>query len=362
VLVAGGAGFLGAAVVRRLVALGARVTAVDPLDPRCGGDRRRLAPVAGRIEWVETSIERFVAPGAGPPLGRWAAVFDCVGVADHRFGLAHPMADRRINCDAGLALLAAMGRDRAAGPLVAIGSRNQLGGGPPGAAGGRLAEDAPLAPRDLQAVHKTALEGYHRVLAPRWGVRSAFVRLAAVYGPGQRLSGPGPGFVGELLAAALARRELVVYGGLGRVKDLVVLDDAVEALVRLGAAAGPESVGVFHLGGGGCRVGALLAALDPLVGPLSVRLEPFPPEVAALDGGGVVLDCGRLERAVGPLPRTPLAIGLAATLAAARSDDTRPAAAPGSNGPPPARTRRPPERERVPIDAAGVTLSERSSP
>jgi hypothetical protein len=109
-------------------------------------------------------------------------------------------------------------------------------------------------------------------------------------------------------------------------------------------------------------VGALLAALDPLVGPLSVRLEPFPPEVAALDGGGVVRDCGRLERAVGPRPRTPLAIGLAATLAAARSDDTRPAAAPGSNGPPPARTRRPPERERVPIDAAGVTLSERSSP
>lgn len=383
VLVAGGAGFLGAAVVRRLVGLGAEVTVVDPLDPRCGGDRARLGLVAGRVEWAETPIERFVAPGAGPPLRRWAAVFDCVGVADHRFGLAHPQVDRRINCDAGLALLTAMGRDRAAGPLVAIGSRNQLAAGPPGdgATGRPLTEDAPLAPRDLQAVHKTALEGYHRVLAPRWGVRSAFVRLAAVYGPGQRLRGPGLGFVGELLAAALGRREVVVYGGLGRVKDLIFLDDAVEALVRLGAATGrPEppkrvkprvevrtgapagdpaadrAVGVFHLGGGGCRVGALLAALDALAGPLAVRVEPFPAEVAALDGGEVVLDTGRLERAVGRLPATPLAAGLAATLAAAAG------AAAGAVGPSPAA---PPETagpEGVPIGAAGVTLSERSLP
>lgn len=329
VLVPGGAGFLGSRLCRRLAALGAEVTAVDSLDPRCGGERSRLAGVA---ELVEAPIEEL-AVGGGPRSGqigrfdRWALIFNCIGLADHHLGFERPEVDYRINCASGLALLAALHRDGAGGRLISFGSRNQYGR--PGD-GAPLTEEAPLAPLDVQAVHKTALEGYQAVYGARWGLATAFVRLTNLYGPGMRLAPPGTGFVGELLGAALAGRELVVYGGLDRVKDLVYVDDAVEAVVALGAVEGEEGRGVFNLGGAPCRIGELLAAIEAAIEgamgeerrPLAVRVEPFPAAIARLDTGDTVLDCGRLERATGWRPTTGLADGVAATLAVAVAPPT----------------------------------------
>lgn len=306
VLVAGGAGFLGSALARRLAALGARVTVVDSFDPRCGGNDFNLSGLEDRVSLHRQEIGAYLAAHG---LGDSALVFNCMGLADHHLGQACPETDYELNCATGLALLRQARAERAGCRIVSLGARNQYGAG-----ASHLDEGAPLAPLDVQAVHKTALEHYHRVFARTAGIRYAFVRLTNTYGPGQRMRGDGIGFAAELLRAALESRPVVVYGGLERVKDLLFVADAAEALLRLGAAdeEDEEPWPVYNLGGSPCRVGDLVRCLEAALGSVDLEVRPFPPGLP--DAGDTVLDCGKLDRATGWRPRTALEEGVAATL------------------------------------------------
>ncbi|MEL7060749.1 MAG: NAD-dependent epimerase/dehydratase family protein [Acidobacteriota bacterium] len=315
VLVAGGAGFLGAAIARRLVGIGAAVQVVDSLDPACSGRREALVDVAAHIDWIEAPIEDALAD---LDLADLDLAIDCVGLADHHLGFKHPELDHRLNCGAGLALLRAVARlaedsaDATAPRLLAFGARNQYGRQP----AVRLDEATPLQPSDVQAIHKTTLEHYHRVLGGRAGVASTFFRLTNTYGPGQRLAGDGIGFVGEMVRDAVAGRELVIWGDLDRTKDLLFIDDVVDAALLAGAT--PQALGVFNLGGRPTSLRRFLGALDAALGPVARRIEPFPEALRHLDVGDATLDASAFERVTGWQPQVPIEDGLARTVEAAR--------------------------------------------
>ncbi len=305
ILVSGGAGFIGSRLSKRLCDLGAVVTVVDPLDPFCGGDLFNLRPCRGEIRLIRRRIENFVRD---EKLQTFSLIFNCAGLSDHHLGFQRPDVDYRVNCRSGVALLQEIAKNRLPLRMVSIGSRSQYGRG-----SSSISESDPLEPLDIQAAHKTALEHYHRVYGQAFGIDFVFLRLTNTYGPGQRMRGKGIGFVGEIIRESLDGNPVIIFGSLNRVKDLLYLDDVVEALLCAGMADNIRDR-IFNVGAGPCRVGDLLAAIREEIPGLEVKVRNFPDGMKSLDTGDSVLNSEKFSEASGWSPAVGLEKGISSTI------------------------------------------------
>lgn len=305
VLVPGGAGFIGSNLAKRLVSLGANVTIVDSFDPSCGANKFNIKEIMSSIVFAKKSIEKFLV---SRDINKYDVVFNCVGLSNHHIGPADIRKDYDINCASALAILRDMARKRSGARLISIGSRSQYG-----KAGSRhVNESCPMDPIDIQAVHKTTLEGYHRIFADNYGLDLIFARLTNVYGPCQRIRGYGMGLAGEMLRDCITGRNITVFGSLKRVKDMVYVDDAVLALLLLGAAKKRAHL-TYNIGGAKCTLADLTGAIAA-ASSARIRIKPFSGKIKKMDTGDVVLDAGRIKRLTGWKARTGIREGIDMTI------------------------------------------------
>jgi nucleoside-diphosphate-sugar epimerase len=171
---------------------------------------------------------------------------------------------------------------------------------------GPLAHDAPLRPRTHYGGYKQANEGTARVYWQDDGITSIGLRPYVVYGPG-RDQGLTSSPTTAMLAATLGQPYQIPFGGRF---DMQFADDVAQAFIR--AARVPfDGADVFNLRGSVVHVSEIVAAIEAAVpgmrGQLSFTDVPlgFPEE----------MDDTPLLSALGPLPRTPLAEGVATTIA-----------------------------------------------
>jgi UDP-glucose 4-epimerase len=179
-------------------------------------------------------------------------------------------------------------------------------------------EDSATAPRTAYGRAKLGLE--QAIADRRAAVPGVSLRLATVYGPGQRVS-KGQGVIAHWLAAAAAGRPLRLFGNPGTVRDYVYIDDVVDALARIGefgrdGAAPPD---VINIGSGEpTRLGELLElVLAAVSGPVDVERLPG----RGFDHYDAVLDIRRAAELVGWQPETSLPAGLAKTWWALWADE-----------------------------------------
>jgi UDP-glucose 4-epimerase len=308
VLVTGALGFIGANLTRALVDAGcARVIAVDSLEPTCGGTASNLDGVDGvelhLADIGDTARMRALVEEVD-------LVFNLAAHLGHVASMRAPRRDLAINCDAQLGFLEAC-RGRGAALRIVLTSTRQVYGAPR-----RLPvdEEHPLDPPDVNGVHKIAVEHYHRLYARTTGLEVVCLRLTNVYGPRQRLIGAA-GVVPTFLTRALRGEPIALFGGGAQRRDLLYVDDAVEALLRAATveSAAGETLNV------GCPEGVplreLAERLIALVGRGSVREMPMPEEQAAVEIGDYATDARRCERVLGWRARTSLDEGLARTIA-----------------------------------------------
>jgi UDP-glucuronate 4-epimerase len=170
---------------------------------------------------------------------------------------------------------------------------------------GPIAYDAPLHPRTLYGVYKQANEGTARVYWADDAITSIGLRPHVVYGPG-RDQGMTSSPTTAMLAAALGIPYAIPFGGRF---DMQFAEDVANAFIR--ATRVPlEGAEVFNLRGSVVHVSEVVAAIEAVVpdarGTLSFVDAPlsFPED----------MDQTPLLTALGPLPRTPLADGVAATI------------------------------------------------
>jgi UDP-glucose 4-epimerase len=307
VLVAGGLGFIGSTLARRLVELGAEVLIVDNLYPDYGGNRFNIAGFEGRVTIVEADIRDESR------LAEWVAgkrfFFNVAAQTSHLESLRHPLADLDINCRAPLALLEAC-RASAPGVTVVYGSTRQMYGRPE-----RLPvkEDHPLRPVDVNGVSKLAGEAFHTLYAELYGLRTVSLRLTNTYGPRMRIKDNRQNFVGIWLRSVLEGQPFEVWNGAQR-RDLTYVDDAVDAF--LVAALLPEPKGrAFNIGGHGpVSLRALAEALVAANGGGRYELREFPAERKRIDIGDYWSDDAAFRAASGWQPKVGLAAGLERSL------------------------------------------------
>jgi nucleoside-diphosphate-sugar epimerase len=301
VLIPGGAGFIGSRLAGRLSSLGAAVTVVDPRDKYCGGNLFNLRTCRQGIRIVRKKIEAFIR---GDSLRDFSCIFNCAGLSDHHLGLVRPDIDYRINCQSGIALLQRLAETGIEAKIVSIGSRSQYGKG-----GSGIVESDPLQPLDIQAVHKTALEYYHTVYGKAFGLDFIYLRLTNTYGPGQRMKGKGIGFIGEIIRNSLDHQEIVIYGSLDRVKDLIYVEDVVDAMLYAGIIKG-NSDPVFNIGGQSRPVGELIECVRKELPGIQVKVQEFPENIKKMDAGDAVLNSEKFFSRTGWSPRTALEEGI----------------------------------------------------
>jgi nucleoside-diphosphate-sugar epimerase len=174
---------------------------------------------------------------------------------------------------------------------------------------GPVGHEAAQRPRTHYGVYKRANEGTALVYWLDDGISSIGLRPYVVYGPG-RDQGLTSSPTTAMLAAALDVPYEIPFGGRF---DLQFADDVARAFIR--AARAPfEGAEVFNLHGSVAHVRDVLSEIEEAVpemrGKLSYKEAPlsFPEE----------MDDTPLIDALGPLPRTSLKDGVAATLATFR--------------------------------------------
>lgn len=280
ILITGVAGFIGSYVASRFLHEGYSVVGVDDLS-------------SGRVENIPAGLEFIQGDLA---LASTIAVIprDCrkvlhlAGQSSGEISFDDPVADLEKNTVSTLNLIR-YGMDNGIERIVYASSMSVYG----------MVENAPIgenhvcSPLSCYGVGKYASEGYLRVYKNR--LPSVGLRMFNVYGPGQDLSNLRQGMVSIFLAQALAGGRIEVKGSTDRFRDLIFIDDVVEAWFR--AATYPSALGQILNVGTGIKttVGALLDRICKSVPDASYYVQGATPG----DQSGIFADVSMLNQCLG---------------------------------------------------------------
>jgi len=307
VTITGGAGFIGSALARRLLGLGAEIVLADAMISETGANPANIADIRERVRVDVADIRDATA--MRHLLAGQDFLFDLAAQTSHMESMQAPENDLAVNCAAQLQLLEIC---RATAPDITIvhaGTR-QIYGRPRYVP---VDEDHPLRPADVNGVNKMAGEAYHLLFRDVYGIKSRSLRLTNIYGPGMRIKDARQNFVGIWLRRAVEREPFEVWGGEQR-RDLLYIDDAVEAF--LCAATSPETEGLaLNVGGDApCSLAELAASLVRVNGGGHYENREFPVERKRIDIGDFITDDRRFRALTGWKPRVALEDGLARSL------------------------------------------------
>lgn len=309
VLITGGYGFIGAWIIRNLLARGDEVWVFDLRE-----DNRRLRLI---LPAAEVAKVRFV-PGDVTDLPALSAAIAQHQITHviHLAGLqvptcrADPLLGAKVNVLGTLAVFEAV---KAAGDqvqrLVYASSAAVFGGPdkyPPRTYNWPLADDVPLIPSTHYGVFKCCNEGNARIYFQDFGLSSVGLRPWTVYGVGRDL-----GMTSEptkaIKAALLGRPYHINFGGW---TDFQYADDVAKTFIYAleRPYTGAKS---YNLRGSVVTLPEFHAVLCQVL-PEAAQLITFGTTQIAI---AYDLADDALQRDLGPMPRTPLIDGIRETVA-----------------------------------------------
>ncbi len=276
VLITGGSGFIGTNLADRLLTLGRQVVILDNLS-RSGVDQnatwlqqkhgRKLRIVVGDVR-NRDDIQRAIS-GVEQVFHFAAQVAVTTSITD-------PRTDFEVNVLGTLNLLEAI-RDLGTRPSLVYTSTNKVYGGLEDihlrAAGQRY---EPIDPRILErgisecrsldfhtpyGCSKGAAEQYVLDYARSFGQPAAVFRMSCIYGPHQ-FGTEDQGWVAHFLIRALDGKPLTLYGDGMQVRDILFVEDLVDAFLLAQEHMSRISGQAFNIGGGPQRTTSLLELVD----------------------------------------------------------------------------------------------------
>lgn len=301
-VVTGGAGFIGSALVRRLVEEGdGRVAVIDNL---LTGKRENLAELWDRIEFHAVDIRDYEALA---PLLRGAdTVFHLAAIPSVPRSIEDPVPSHEVNVDGTFQVLRAC----AAGGvrrLVYAASSSAYGDTP------ALPKVETMAPQPLSpyALQKLTGEYYARVFHSCYGLETVSLRYFNVYGPRQDPSSPYSGVISIFLRAILERRRPTIFGDGEQSRDFTYVEDVVTLTIKASRAANVAGK-LYNAGNGGqYTLNQIWHLLQQIEG---VWLEPIYAPPRPGDVRHSRADTTAAVRDLGHAPRFSLEEGLRRTL------------------------------------------------
>ena len=298
-LVTGGCGFLGSALVRRLLAESCEVVVVDDLSR---GSPENLGPSHDHV----LVVRQDVASGLGQVFATFQpqAVFHLAALHFIPDCDADPARCLRVNVDGTRAVLEATASLREPACLVLASSAAVYA-----PADGPLHEEDPLGPVDVYGYSKRWAEELAASFAARTGTAVGIARLFNVFGPGETNAHFIPSVICQLKDGGSVR-----LGNLASKRDYVFVDDAAEALLRLAWHGRDGQSATVNVGSGracaGHEVMAALAGLTPAAADVAPVIDPS--RLRPVDRPVLLADPTLAQKLLDWTPRTGLLDGLRA--------------------------------------------------
>ena len=275
-LITGGAGFVGTNTADRLLREGRRVRILDDLS-RPGVDRNlrwlqrehgdRLEVVLGDLR--DPAVVNRAVRGAGE-------IFHFAAQVAVTTSLDEPLHDLAVNLSGTVALLEAARRHSPRAPFLFT-STNKVYGSLADVAlveGERRYEPAddelrahgvgdarPLEFRTPYGCSKGAADQYVLDYAHSYGLPTAVFRMSCIYGPHQ-FGNEDQGWVAHFLIRAVDEQPITVYGDGKQVRDVLFVEDLVDALLLARDRIGDVGGHAFNIGGGPANAVSLHEVLE----------------------------------------------------------------------------------------------------
>ena len=295
ILVAGGAGFIGSALSRRLLADGYEVTVVDNC---CNGKVENVPEGAKLIkaDLIEENIYREIADVP------FDAIFHLASQSSGALSFEDPLGDMKSHLYITFNLLK-LGLERKISRFMFSSSTTLYGD----AKVFPVNEDHPRNPKTFYATGKLACEEYIRFFSSQ-GLPTTVFRLPNVYGPGQNLENKNQGMVSIYLSYILDGQPILVKGSKDRFRDFVYIKDVVDGWML--AFEKSDAIGkTYNLASG--KKSTVEQVLNGL--KLACGQPDYPVEFASGTPGdqlGMTVDISKIKNEIGFNPKYDLAVGL----------------------------------------------------
>jgi UDP-glucose 4-epimerase len=290
VLVTGGAGFIGASLVRELVARGRPVTVLDDFS---AGDRRYLEGCSVEVvggDVRDAAVLERVVPGHG-------AVVHLAAQTGVPSSLADPLSDCDVNVIGTIRLLEAARAHRV--DRFVFASSNA----PLGRVTSTITESAAPQPVSPYGASKLAGEGYCLAYHGSWGLRTVALRFSNVYGP---FSAHKHSVVARFMRDVIEQGRMTLEGEGRARRDFLFVADASRAIIR---ALETDAAGeVFQIATGIQTTISDLAARVAEIAGVDADVDTAPARAGDAAGAGVLIDKAR--HVLGWRPEVELDLGL----------------------------------------------------
>jgi UDP-glucose 4-epimerase len=309
VLIVGGAGFLGANLVRRCLAeRGVIVTVLDSLDPHLHATTRHLREVWARIRFVRGDIrdETLLAE----IVQGQDVIFNCAAQTSHPLSIQYPLLDAEINCLGNLKLLEAVRLLNPGARVIYTSSSTVIGK----AQTPVVDEDHPERPLEIYSANKGVAEKYYQIYHTIHDLQTVVLRFANLYGP----YGKGYqefGFINYFIHLAWSGAPITIYGSGDQTRNVLHVDDATDLLWR--AARESRLVGHTHFATSSehLSVARIAETIVQVLGRGRVEHIEWPDERKRIEIDRVQFSSERLRSIVDWVPRHDLESGLRAVKA-----------------------------------------------
>lgn len=271
ILITGGAGFIGSNLARRLASQGNQVAIFDSLQ-RPGVERNLESLVdtfGDRIEVILADVRNL--PEVRKAVHKARQVYHLAAQVAVTTSLEEPTEDFTVNLSGTLNVLESLREMNSPPPLVFT-STNKVYGAlddlplRKGASGYEpdsdffvrgISEQQALDFHSPYGCSKGAADQYVLDYARSYGLPAAVFRMSCVYGP-QQFGTEDQGWVAHFLIQCLQGNSLTVYGDGHQVRDLLYVEDLLDALELAQAEIKQLSGRAFNIGGGTGNSSSLL--------------------------------------------------------------------------------------------------------
>jgi CDP-paratose 2-epimerase len=275
-LITGGAGFIGSNLANRLLGMGRKVRILDNLSrPGVEQNLQWLRQQhASNLEFVRADVRD--AGAVAQAVAGATQVFHFAAQVAVTTSLDKPHEDFAINAMGTLNVLEAA-RARPVPPAVFLTSTNKVYGGledlqlsvqgqrylPVDAtiAAQGIGEDRPLDFHSPYGCSKGTADQYVIDYARSYGLTTLVFRMSCIYGPRQ-FGTEDQGWVAHFILRALRGERITLYGDGMQVRDILFVEDLVDAFL-LAEQNAPRLKGrAFNMGGGAANTISLIDLLD----------------------------------------------------------------------------------------------------
>jgi UDP-glucose 4-epimerase len=235
VLIIGGAGFLGANLVRRcLTETGTQVTVMDSLDSHLYATTKNLQEVWSQIRFVRGDLrdETLLADIVQDQ----DVIFNCAAQTSHPLSMQYPLLDADINCLGNLKLLEAVRLLNKKAIVIYTSSSTVIGK----AITNVVDEDHRERPLEIYSANKGVAEKYYRIYHTLHDLKTVVLRFANLYGPYGK-GYPEFGFINYFIHLAWTGQEIKIFGSGDQIRNVMYVEDAIDVLWQ--AAHEPRLIG-----------------------------------------------------------------------------------------------------------------------